>query len=152
MKKYIILSLAIHLALVFFSFKASKAQDEAKQEEKKNQAFYPKEERIIEIVDQVTTEATKPEPKKEFYWGIGIYSVSNTTSTGAVMLRVTSVVSGYAAETAGIRIDDIIISIDDQDMTETNNIRGDKPRRMVLTVVRNGATIRITLERTKVYF
>lgn len=157
MKKYFLLSLLLHLSLVLaISFKMQ--QEEKQQQTEQGQEGSESDKKgqdvgieIIEISDTVNTEDQKKKELKNFYWGIGITS-SHTFSGPSEYVEVVDVASGYSAESAGLQRGDIIMEIDGLPISNINDIRGDKPRKMLLTINRKGVIVRIQIERVKVYY
>jgi C-terminal processing protease CtpA/Prc len=140
----------------------SRSEQQRQQQQAKEQGQHKKgHERIevIEIVDTIVTEATKPKPeKKNFYWGIGITSYEEMKEIpgqfGKIPTReLTEVFKGYAADEAGLVVGDTIFLINGNYIPDDDGLRGDGPRKMLLTVYRkNGITIRVPIERCKVYY
>lgn len=103
-------------------------------------------EQIVEIVPGGIAE----EKERAHYWGIGI-NIDNENYKGNLAYIVTQVHSGYTAEFV-LQPKDVIILLDDQPISFTNEIRGEGPRRMKLTIIRNGSIIYVYIERCKVYY
>lgn len=86
-----------------------------------------------------------------FYWGIGISSVEYYKDNMPV-IEINEVALGYSAYDAGLQVGDIIVNIDGHSISEGNDIRGDGPKRLSLTIIRKWVTLLINLERVKVYY
>lgn len=73
----------------------------------------------------------------KYYWGIGISSRSIfDVATGSYKRIVTEIASGYNAERDGLNLNDVIIMVDNMLITDDNDVRGDGPRKMILTISR----------------
>ena len=81
-----------------------------------------------------------------FYWGLGI-----STSYLGNKIFVTEVHPGYNGEAAGLKVGDIITLINDKEISE-EDIRGNGPQKLKLTIWRNSGIIVIHTERGKVYY
>lgn len=92
----------------------------------------------------------------KFYWGIGIESTESfehNSIYGLIpVLYITDVKQGYSAENAGLQIKDKIFLLNNQPMFGENNIKGDEPKQLYLTILRNGVIINVSLQRVKVYY
>lgn len=82
-----------------------------------------------------------------FYWGIGI-----TSSYQNGMAVVEYVASGYCAEANGIKQYDLIAKLNGLPLGDNNDIKGEGPKKLDLTILRNGSIIKISMERCKVYY
>lgn len=157
MKRYLILSFLVHVLLAALTMlKLGQISEEKQQKKKQEQKALPVE---IEVIEQV---ASVPEmPKKDerkFYWGIGIsvdyqdYTLPGYMGTVRAT-KVEKVYQGYNAESAGLLEGDLIYLINGSPITFKNDIVGDGPGTLILTILRNGSSIvRVQLERCKVYY
>ncbi len=90
---------------------------------------------------------------KGIYYGIGAY-ISLDTDTSLPI--ITGTISGTPAEEAGLQADDIIYKIDGQETTGMTTtevvalIKGAEHTTVTLTLVREGETIDVVVERRKV--
>ena len=86
------------------------------------------------------------------YYGIGVTVMQDTDGT----ITVISVFSGSPAEEAGILAEDVIIGVDDMDVTEMDlnqvvaYIKGEEGTTVEITVSRDGESITMTVERREV--
>ena len=87
------------------------------------------------------------EPPTNFYWGVGVegYYASEGFFIG-------SVATGYPADLAGLGPGDTITLINGEPAGSGDGLRGDGPKKLVLTILRKGAIIIVNLERGKVYY
>ena len=94
----------------------------------------------------------KEELEGEFY-GIGIYMTTNADKNVVVV----SVIKGTPAEAAGLKADDIIYKVDDEEVLgiDTNfvssKIKGPEKTKVKLTILRKGKEIVKTIERKKIH-
>lgn len=82
----------------------------------------------------------------KFYWGLGI--TTREMNSGDL---ITEVNSGYNGEAAGLMVGDFIIHVNGKPKNQ-NEIRGNGPAKLVLTILRNNSIITINTERGKVYY
>ena len=155
MKLPVTLSLIIHGLFVLFMIHDS-VKEKPKQEEqaKQNKGQYELQIEVL-IPNTSGSEAKIIKKKKDFYWGIGIspdYEFRDMFGAEVFGYVVGKVYEGYCAYDAGVQVGDFIYLIDGQAMTEKNDIRGDGPRRMLLTIIRKNVTINLTVDRCKVYY
>lgn len=94
-----------------------------------------------------------------FYWGIGIMGPERENSlipdyfgTPIRTCVIYVVFEGYGAYLGGVLPDDIIYEINGQPITAENDLRGDGPKQLNLTILRKNAKIHLTVNRTKVYY
>lgn len=117
-------------------------------QEKKNEGNGSK--RIVELGD-----GDSDETPKEFYWGVGIYSMRYLDTIPGfgyiAVTEITGIVSGYSADSSGLQVNDIIVLINGEPESPGNDLRGDGPKTLILTIRRKGQTIIIKTERCKVY-
>ncbi len=116
--------------------------------EKDNQGKSDK--RIVELGD-----SNSDETPKEWYWGIGIYSMRYLDTIPGygyiAVTEITEIVSGYSADSSGLQVNDIIVLINGQPESPGNDLRGEGPKTLILTIRRKGQTVIIRVERCKVY-
>jgi C-terminal processing protease CtpA/Prc len=148
MKISIIISILIH-SLFFLNFISNQ------QEEKLSQTNYDIgtdsfDIDVIEINESDSGEISKQELKAH-YWGIGISS-NYIPYNGTLSCEIEYIYSGYSAESAGLQIGDIIYLINGAPIGDNNDIKGDGPRKMLLTVSRKNVIIYINIDRVKVYY
>lgn len=155
MKKSLLLSILIHSLIVFSLLYKSTVDKKEEQDRKLEQAASAYAIEIIEISDSFSEKETKQE-LKNYYWGIGItqdfnnqFKVNGIDTYGVMVVKV---VPGYNGERDGILPDDFIIAVNGIAWSLDNDIKGDGPLKLVLTVYRNGVIIDIHTERCKVYF
>lgn len=108
---------------------------------------------IIEINENEGNNTPTPE---NFYWGIGIDSsiqFQNIIPYGLIpTVIVNSVKKGYSAYDSNLQVDDKIILVNGKIISGVNDIRGDAPKKLILTIIRNNYTIKIAVNRVKVYY
>jgi C-terminal processing protease CtpA/Prc len=67
--------------------------------------------------------------------------------------KIAEVHEGYSAESAGLRVGDVILLIDgSKPYDNSNDIRGEEPKDMVLTIKRDGKIFEVKISRCKVYY
>lgn len=150
MFKYLIVSLFLHLLLVIsIGFKMNQEQQANTEGEKGGEKQgYEIETQIIEIADGPGAEKKE---LKDFFWGIGV-EIRYSEHLGYPAHIVTSVKSGYCAESNNILEGDIIYLVNDQPLDFINDIKGDEPKKLKLTINRNGSIIIKVFNRCKVYY
>ena len=85
--------------------------------------------------------------------GIGIYMIKNTEYD---KIQVLSTIKGGAAEEAGIKSGDLILTVDgvsysaDEMTMASSNIKGEEGTKVTIEIYRNGETLKFELTRTKV--
>lgn len=153
MRKYIGTSILLHL-LIFLITLGGNGTSEIPNtaitgvDVLTEQTQYPPVEQIKELAT-----GGNGEEAKDFYWGLGISSTDAfDISTGSYQYTVTAIVIGYNGDKSGLKVDDRILLINGSPITNENSVRGDGPREMILTVLRNGVIILIKTERGKVYY
>lgn len=104
---------------------------------------------IKELGDNAIEEA------KNFYWGLGFYSADYIdTFPGYGPMRSVEVlefVSEYCGAHSGLHLHDVIFLINGQPRTDSNDIKGNEPKTLELTLSRNHSIMVITVKRCKVY-
>ncbi len=157
MKRYLSLSIFIHcLFFSLFFLKQELIRQEQQQEqgsagEKESGADFSVE--VIEIADDAD-ESSKQE-KKDFYWGIGIgsdFAFIDIYGVTTYCYSVDKLYAGYSAETDGVLVGDYIYLINDKPIGGTNDLKGDGPKKMKLTIIRNGSKVIVYTERCKVWY
>lgn len=146
MKRFISLSLALHLAALFYvaGMEPKPLQDKIEIEVTEGNKQTGKDVQVIENV-QDEVDAT-PKEKTSYYYGIG---VSGYYSQG--VYHIEKVYSGYSAESALLKPGDVVILVNGvSPMLE--DISGDSPKELWLTILRNGQQILIKTRRVKVYY
>jgi membrane-associated protease RseP (regulator of RpoE activity) len=94
--------------------------------------------------------------KKKGYYGIGVY-VSSTLeaivcdTTDYVGMKITLPVTGYPAEQAGIVSGDIILAVNGNPVSNTNDVVGKDESEVTLTLCHNGMIKYLNLKRTFIY-
>lgn len=140
LNKYIFISFVLHLSLLLVYIPKSQEKKEEKTEitlteNTSNDVF------IKPIGDQ------DGEENKNFYWGLGI----SVYDFGDVKF-ITDVSDGYNGELSGLKKGDEIIALNNLPLSEKNDIKGDSPAKLKLTIRRNNVIIIIYTERCKVYY
>lgn len=106
---------------------------------------------IIELSESTTEKAEKKDDRR-FYWGIGVHVNYVLFGNGYPGTEIIAVAGGYCAEQAGIQVGDIIVKINGDYLDGNNQLDGEGPKKLVLTVLRKGSTITIITDRCKVYY
>lgn len=146
MKKYLAVSLILHLSLLLIAPISKKDQDkvEVTLDQGKSEQIKGRD---VQIKDLGDGPGEKP---KNYYWGIGITG-QTTECSGILGYYIYEVHSGYSADLAGLWVGDCIISVNGQPLT-ISDISGDKPLKLVLQFYRNGVIMTVYTERTKVWY
>lgn len=154
MKLSVLVSLIIHGLFVFFMV-YEKTKDKPKEEEsRQRKASYNF---AVEIItpNKAAQGAKKIKKKKEFYWGVGIsptFEFKDIFGVRTFGYGVQQIYEGYSAYESTMQVGDFIYLIDGLPITDGNDIRGDGPRKMLLTVLRDGVSINLEVDRCKVYY
>lgn len=149
MKKFILFSLFLH-ALPFL-FLGSNANNEA--QEPQHSIPEKMEIEVIPKADRIKTIGENGESQENlrYYWGLGM--TSNDYKMGGYFIHeITEINTGYNAELAGLQLGDKIFLINGEKIGSENQIRGDAPKDLLLTIYRNGAIISVKTKRGKVYY
>ncbi len=165
MKKWLGASLILHV-LPFILLGLFHTIQTEKQEEDKgtgnSERSGNRDIQVIEMVETASSNETKPQKDlTRFYWGIGVtveydrIAIPGYDYFGSEFLFVEiiqSVHGGYCAEAAGIETGDIIFLINGDYIEPGNQLDGEGPSKLVLTILRNGRIVVIQLDRCKVYY
>lgn len=146
MKRFIPISLALHLAALFYvaGMEPKPLQDKIEIEVTESHNNPGRDVQVIENI-QDEGDAT-PKEKTSYYYGIG---VSGYYSQG--VYHIEKVYSGYSAESALLLAGDVVKLVNGvSPMLE--DISGDGPKELWLTVLRNGQQILIKTRRVKVWY
>lgn len=153
MKRYLLLSLLLH-SLILIPIIKSEIESEITQTENKMKEGFGTAIQIIEF-ELTTGDVTKE--LKTFYWGLGIScdeqlrEIPGYGRRYSVLVQIVHV--GYSGEASGLKSGDIIFEIDGKPVTPNNDIRGEGPSNILLTILKkNGKVIKITVPRVKVYY
>lgn len=93
----------------------------------------------------------KNDKPKDYYWGIGI-SYDWRTEANEPM-RVGYIYQGYSADLAGLESGDIILAVDGRPPNNgDNDIKGNGPKMLVLTIKRGDRIFDVNVPRVKVYY
>lgn len=155
MKKYYGISILIHsIPLVFILLSIIfKPIEKEKEKQKQEQTLIEFNPVVIEQSQEKSTEPIKEH--KNFYWGLGFVQDLNFVKVYGLPTygyTVTQVYSGYCGETAGLSVGDYIYLVNGAVVSDGNDIRGDGPKKLILTILRNGGTVLLTIDRCKVYY
>lgn len=160
MKKFILVSLILHSLILLVTmtttpekekpelFEVTMAQG-TKGQEKKSQ---PKD--AADIIAMTPGPGEKKE-LKNFYWGLGFTSAEYVDYVDHVQYLIVEVnypYEGYAGWEAGLLPGDKIYLVNGERISGTNDIRGDGPTDITLTILRGSANIIIHTKRCKVYY
>ena len=137
--KYLLASLILHSLLLIPGMQASipDVPVEVTFETTEPETKMPPKQNIVEKSTETADE------EGTFYWGVGI----DVNLIDSVL--ITGVTPGYCGEAAGLKVGDIILSVNG---SATGEIKGDEPKTLLLTILRNGVKINISVERCKVYY
>lgn len=143
---------------------AKDAGKDEKQHDKKSgdtMEIMPKVIEVSMVERPVTEKGSQPKPKKTArpksktgYWGIGVYQSGifdseMVTFHGSVYFgfKILSAVPGNPAALAGLQAGDVIFLVDNMAMTVKNEVKGDGPRAMILTVKRGNQYFEVAIDR-----
>lgn len=148
------LSVFIHaLALSFFFVKYKNPQQE-KQKEIEAVTGFKADPLPIEINNEADKFVKKN--KDQYYWGLGLaadFGDVDYLGYKANSIHITKLYPGYCGETSGLMLGDNVYMINGELYNEqTNDIKGNEPKSLVLTFERNGRTMTIQVERCKVWY
>lgn len=154
MNKYLVISLLIHtvsFVLITFNFNFKEKKEE-KQQQKQNGMFSVE---IITPKDSNSDSSVPIKKPKNFFWGLGISvnpEVRTILGVDFFGYEITKVYEGYCAEDAGILVGDYVYLINNEILGTDNDIKGEKPKKLRLTIERNRIIININTERCKIYY
>lgn len=155
MRYYLLISIMIH-TLAFLSIRQQLNQEQhKKREQKKEHALgngLDNNIQIVEITGKTTKEAAKP---RGYYWGLGISINENPMVISGMMYPVKIIkhaYQGYCGDYGGLIVGDVVYLINGDLIVGDNDFRGDGPRKMILTILRNGSTVRLQIDRCKIYY
>lgn len=172
-KRYLILSTLIHIALVIGLLLQN---NKSKEEQAKNEASNKISVELVEAtkenkagdkqgadkiyndIIELGESGDKKLDEDKFYWGIGIridYAVVDIYGSPFFGYKITDLYQGYCGEQAGIRINDFIYLVNGVKLDlvgEDQDIKGDKPKTLLLTVFRNNVIINVKVDRCKIYY
>jgi hypothetical protein len=154
MKKYILISLVLHSLILIINLtnnlttKSKQLQIATEKKEGKGTSYN----QIIDLVESNSkSNISNKKVLKDFYWGIGINTDFQYRNNYFGYI-VSQIHNGYSADTQGLKLNDYIYLIDSMPITDINDIRGYSPRKMILTIIRNGVNMTISISRVKVYY
>lgn len=174
--KYITISVLLHaavLALMVLGGGESSNSGSGKNKNGKGGSngdvgeILPKYQKVeITVIDKAEKPVRIPKPKKvvkkkvdkkkrgkDGYWGIGIYcSIFNDAVVlynGRIYqgIRVANPIEGNPAANNGLQRDDIIFMVDNMPISDTNEVKGDGPKSMILAVKRGERVFFLHIER-----
>jgi len=106
---------------------------------------------FLDGVEPTKTKKVKKKKAEHGYWGLGMYTNNDMSFTlngiqyfGSLIVTLPP---DYPAYNAGLLVNDIIFAIDNLPITDQNDIKGDGPKTMTLSIYRNGQVIYITTQR-----
>lgn len=158
MKKYLAASLILHSCLFLTAMIKNEPTIPEKfeitmQEASGGKGQNPdKQEHVVEINDAGIGNESLPE---HFYWGLGFNSteyISYIDHIEYLVVEVDIVYESYCAKAAGLRSGDKIILVNNAKISSHNDIRGDGPTEISLTILRGDVKIEIHTNRCKVYY
>ena len=134
----------------------SAEEETSKNGENKGDSNEKESQEIIDLNSEGNTEGDSLEGK-DFYWGIGITTMyTYMTIKGKVFygIYIQKAHEGYSAWYADLRKGDFIFMVDSEIITQKEVIKGDKPKKLLLTIYRSSDNIVINkeVERVKVYY
>ncbi len=157
MNKYLLSSFIIHLLFLFplFLLNNNKINNDSFDNGNGINESQKINSTDVEIIEINEGEGKQVVPEN-FYWGIGIGSSAtfeNISPYGLVLvIIVTSIKKGYSAYDSDLQIGDKIILVNNNVISNQNDIKGDSPKSLILTLIRNNSIINIAIDRVKVYF
>jgi C-terminal processing protease CtpA/Prc len=105
------------------------------------------------ILSKTTTKSHKTKQKfKDGFWGIGVeiwnFEKKPVMYNGKIIYgeEITQVFDDYPAARVGLKSGDVILLVDGED-ANINQVKGDGPKIMILTICRNGKIFNIQIER-----
>jgi hypothetical protein len=147
MKIYTLLSTFVHILVISLLFLNLQTKDTEKIDENKQQGGS----HILsfDIIQQNDlTDLNDIKIEKNYYWGLGI-----TVNYDGVNLNVIGVDDGYNGQLSGLLVGDMIVLVNDKPISGNNDIAGDSPKKLKLTIMRkDGNIINIFTERCKVWY
>jgi hypothetical protein len=161
MKRYFLLSALLHCFVFTISFNASQKQEERNQgpgdgDKEGSTSNKPGTTGTDFDIIEISAGEGKLIKDESFYWGLGFtasrYSEEYHNGLLLPIAEVGHVASGYCGEEAGLKDGDIVYLINGNPISYDNDFTGDGPKKLVLTIYRNGGTVILTVERCKVYY
>lgn len=155
MKRYFLISLLLH-SLILIPLVPKLLQEE-QAEEAKGKGNTGNGESVMEIIEFNPVYSDIVKPLNNFYWGLSlscdegmIYIPGYGDMLSVIVLIVHD---GYSVESAGLQPGDMIFEINNKSIDYTNDIKGDGPANILLTILKiDGRIIKITVPRVKVYY
>lgn len=146
MKKFFIYSLLIHAIPFLFTLNFNPEVNQTTEVGMSGGEY-----NVIPV--EITTEGDGDGQLKNYYWGIGISTRQMyDTNRKQWIIKVNQVYLGYSADFSGILMGDIIIAINKAEVSNQNDIKGDGPATLRLTIDRQGVIIEKIIQRVKVYY
>ncbi len=139
--KHLIMSAVLHTLPLLLFIKIDKPKEEALVVS------------LVEYVETGNNDSRRTVSKNgdiksnEYYWGIGIYSETKDNCE-----YVIEVYDGYPAQRAGVLAGDVICHIDDVAMIGDNLLRGNRPRTMTITIIRDNKYFDIKISREQIWY
>jgi membrane-associated protease RseP (regulator of RpoE activity) len=151
---FLLLSVFIHLSVLATFMKRAKHQDTI-EIELMPAGSHSKGDKIKDnekILDKVNAEKPAVKKPKKGFWGIGVdiypYAQLALTEKGPLYgWRLLKIHSGYPADELGLRPGDIIVTVDGQPISASNDVRGDGPSVVTVEVFRDGRLMMFTVNR-----
>ncbi len=155
MKRYFLLSLLLHSIILIPLVPKLLQEEQAEQAQGKsntgNGEFIP------EIIEFSVVSGDTVKPLNNYYWGLGlscdegIRYIPGYGQMFSVIIQIAH--SGYSGESAGLQPGDVIFEINNKPIDYTNDLKGDGPANLLLTIMkRDGSIIKKTVPRVKVYY
>lgn len=156
---YFVISLLLHtLVFISVSFKTSQELELNKKSGLGNGGNNTQNTNSYEIID-IDIASGDLNKKKElinYFWGIGVtvnQKIRFINNESLFVIEVIQTHSGYCAETNGIAPGDSIFKINGLAITNNNDLIGDGPTKITLTILkRSGNIVNVTFNRCKVYY
>ncbi len=161
LKKWLGASIILHILpfLLIVLFRPDLAKQMLQEENKggDTERSGQRDVQVIELVEAPSSETQAKKDLERFYWGIGVtvaYIPGDAVELPHIMLaeRIEMVHSGYCAEAAGILPGDIIYLVNGDYIEPGNQLDGNGPAKLSLTILRNKRIVIIQLDRCKVYY
>jgi hypothetical protein len=141
-------------------------KDSGKEEKKNgkdgdNLEILPKIIEVTMVERPAPEKGSQPKPPKDArprsktgYWGIGVYQgglfASEMVNYHGIMYfgwKIVTAVPGNPAARAGLQTGDIVFLVDNMPLSVKNDVKGDGPRAMILTVKRGNYYFELPIER-----
>lgn len=152
MKKWLLLSIFIHTIFLSFFYVKSELPQNEKLKTEQQVEFINNNPKVIEIDNNSTKLNNKV---INYYWGLGFTANFDEVEYLGTKVNAYTIIyfdSGYCGENSGLILGDKVYLVNGELISETNDIKGDEPKKLLLTLERNGRTIVIQTDRCKIWY